>query len=95
MVMAVTYWIGALTISIAMLFLVDRHARRLAPLGTLFRLSLAFPDQAPSRFRVAMRSGSVKKLERRIEQGEHLTADEAAPALLGLVAQVPATSTID
>lgn len=36
--------------------------RRLLPLAVLLRLSLVFPDQAPSRFAVALRSTSVRRL---------------------------------
>ena len=42
---------------------VDRVARRLLPLAALFRLSLVFPDHAPSRFRAALASRSVGTLE--------------------------------
>jgi putative nucleotidyltransferase with HDIG domain len=43
--------------------LVDRLARRLLPLATLLRLSLLFPDAAPSRFAIALRAGSPKRLQ--------------------------------
>jgi len=49
---------SALTIVI-----LDRVGRRILPLAMLMRLSLVFPDHAPSRFSVAMRSTSVKKLQ--------------------------------
>jgi putative nucleotidyltransferase with HDIG domain len=41
----------------------DRLARRLLPLATLMRLSLLFPDAAPSRFSIALRAGSPKRLQ--------------------------------
>lgn len=47
---------------------VNHYARRLLPLAYLFNLSLVFPDQAPSRFSVALRSGSVRRLEARIQE---------------------------
>ena len=37
----------------------DKLAKRLLPLATLLRLSLIFPDQAPSRFKVALRASTV------------------------------------
>jgi HD-GYP domain-containing protein (c-di-GMP phosphodiesterase class II) len=54
--------------STVLLVLVDKLARRLLPLATLFGLTLAFPDQAPSRFRLALRSGSTAQLRKRIAQ---------------------------
>jgi len=43
--------------------LAERLARRLLPLAALLRLTLVFPDRAPSRLSVAMRSTSVRKLQ--------------------------------
>jgi HD-GYP domain-containing protein (c-di-GMP phosphodiesterase class II) len=40
----------------------ERAFRRLAPLGFLLRLSLVFPDRAPSRFKLALRAGSSRRL---------------------------------
>jgi len=51
----------------AVLWAVDRLARRLLPLAALLHLSLVFPDQAPSRFRSALRSGSSRRLERMLD----------------------------
>ncbi len=42
---------------------IERLARRFLPLAMLLKLSLLFPDQAPSRFSVALRSFSVRKLQ--------------------------------
>jgi hypothetical protein len=61
--------------------------RRLLPLGALLELSLVFPDEAPSRFRVAMQTGTVEELEKRLRAlGETATPAEAATILLRLVA---------
>lgn len=46
-------WTLVLAVSTAVLLLVDRLARRLLPLAALFRLSLLFPDRAPTRLAVA------------------------------------------
>src|SRR5204862_1459246 len=43
-----------------------RLSSRLLPLGALLQLSLVFPDEAPSRFRLAMRTGTVEELEERL-----------------------------
>jgi len=41
---------------------------RLLPLASLLELSLGFPDQTPSRFGLALRTGSTKKLARTVEE---------------------------
>lgn len=46
----------------------DSLARRLLPLAALLRLSLVFPDEAPSRFVIALRSGSTRSLEKRLAE---------------------------
>jgi putative nucleotidyltransferase with HDIG domain len=46
-------------------YLLARAARRLLPLATLLKLSLAFPDRTPSRFAVALRAGTLSNLEAR------------------------------
>ena len=69
-------------------------SRRLLPLGALLELSLVFPDEAPSRFQLALRSGTAESLERRLElmreAGEALSAQEAAEILLQLVGMLDA-----
>ena len=78
---------GAATL---VLVAVDRVARRLLPLALLFKLSLVFPDRAPSRFRTALDLRSVGSLEGRVAAlragGVGTTPVEAAQELLGLVA---------
>ena len=63
--------------------------RRLLPLGALLELSLVFPDEAPSRFQLALRSGTVDTLEQRLrllkEANEATTTQRAAELLLQLV----------
>jgi hypothetical protein len=74
----------------AVLYTTDLLMRRLLPLATLLKLTLVFPDQAPARFSVALRTGTPKQLARRIEEAHREglgdTPQEAAEALLGLVA---------
>ena len=63
--------------------------RRLLPLGALLELSLVFPDEAPSRFRVALRTGTVESLEERLRRMRNArdapSARDAAEILLHLV----------
>ena len=70
--------------------LVDVVMRRLLPLATLLDLTLVFPDQAPSRYRMALRNGASnvelqERIERYTRSGEQSTAS-AAEHLLDLVA---------
>lgn len=84
-------WLAVLIVvgGIAMIT-IDRVARRFLPLTALLRMTLIFPDQAPSRFSLAIRSGTTKQLERRLEQvrehGLGETEAEAAETLLHLAA---------
>ncbi len=55
---------------------VERLARRFLPLATLLQLSLWFPDQAPSRFSVARRSSSVRKLQAWARTGDREDREE-------------------
>ncbi len=72
-------WVGqAVPLSIGTSYLVQRSARRLLPLASLLNLTLVFPDEAPSKFSVALRSGTAKGLQAR-------TANEAAVDALRLV----------
>ena len=48
------------------LFVVAAGLRRLLPLAALLRLSLAFPDQAPSRFRIARRTATLQQSQARV-----------------------------
>ena len=80
---------GAATVS---LVAAGRLSRRLLPLAALMRLSLVFPDSAPSRFRTALRTGTVATLEERLtatRQGDtHRTPIGPAQLLLELVAHL-------
>ncbi len=85
-----------LTLGVAssvVLFTVDRQMRRLLPLTALMKLTLVFPDKAPSRFRTAIRTGSTKQLEQRLKvahaggnAGESL--NDAAVRILELAAML-------
>jgi putative nucleotidyltransferase with HDIG domain len=79
--------VGMLATSTAVLFATERVARRLLPLAALLKLSLVFPDHVPSRFSVALRTGTTKQLARRLEQTKlEPTTRAGATDLLALVA---------
>jgi hypothetical protein len=73
---------------------VDRASRRLLPIAAILRLSLVFPDGAPSRFAVALKSGSGKALERSLERArterEFATSEQWAALVVGLIGKVSA-----
>jgi hypothetical protein len=82
------WWIALSGIATLVFLGVDRLARRLLPLAALYRLSLVFPDAAPSRFQVALRSNTVGSLAERVararEMADGSTPVEAAERLLAL-----------
>jgi putative nucleotidyltransferase with HDIG domain len=85
----VLWWLAIVAASTLVLAGVDRIARRLLPLATLLKLSMAFPDQAPSRFSVAARAGTTRglreKLARAQEEGVEDEPAQAAERILTLV----------
>ena len=61
---------------------VERVTRRLLPLAALLKLTMLFPDRAPSRFKVARRAMAVNRLVgQRGPQPEPTAATEAERAL--------------
>jgi hypothetical protein len=87
---AIVRWLLIAAASTGVMIAFDHLSRRLLPLAVLYGLTLAFPDQAPSRFRIAMRTGTTLQLRKVIADaragrvGE--TPAEAAEKLLELVA---------
>ncbi|MGE3835457.1 MAG: HD domain-containing phosphohydrolase [Acidimicrobiia bacterium] len=69
-----------LAAAVATLVAVDRAARRLLPLAALCRLALAFPDRAPSRFKLALRTGTANQLARQLGEGMRPRTDVAGAA---------------
>lgn len=84
------WWLGLSVAATLVLVAVGRITRRLLPLAALLRLSLVFPDGAPSRFSTALQSGTVKTLEQRLAEARQdnagVTTTVAAHRLLVLVA---------
>jgi HD-GYP domain-containing protein (c-di-GMP phosphodiesterase class II) len=75
---------AALTAAVAVSLLVSRLTLRLAPLAMLLKMTMIFPDHAPTRLRVARRSTSADDIRRRLSSP---SADEqdAAVTMLALV----------
>ena len=76
------WWAVLLGLAAVVAVTVQRAARRLTPLVTLLKLSMLFPDRAPSRIAVARQSGSVRRLSARLEavRADPSASDEAASA---------------
>ncbi len=85
----VGWWAAVLAASTVAVIGTDRWARKLLPLATLMRLSMIFPDRAPSRLKVARRfagSRAIKaELERAHRSGVVGDRQAAAETILSLV----------
>ena len=64
----IAWWAVLTAIALVALLVVDRLARRLLPLAALLKLSMLFPDRAPSRFRIARNAASVRKLQEQLAE---------------------------
>ena len=69
-------------LSMTVITIMERAGRRLLPLSTLLRLSLVFPDDTPSRFKMALKAGSGKRMERALTEARTngLSTDRAQAA---------------
>src|SRR5437588_10491329 len=92
----VAWWLAVLGVSTVVVAVVERQCRRLLPLATLLKLSMIFPDKAPSRYGVALRAGTVKNLENRVaEMHERGIDDEPSRAARQILELVGALSLHD
>jgi hypothetical protein len=84
------WWVGMLALGSASYVLFERLTTRVLPLAALLRLSLVFPDQTPSRYRVALLSGTTKNLKEVVDRAQRGdigdTPAEAAETVLVLTA---------
>ena len=89
---AVTRSAGILLASLPVLVVVDVVARRFLPLAALLQLSLVFPDQTPSRFRLALKAGSGRHMARAVSEarsnGLSDLPDEGAEQLVVLATAI-------
>jgi len=92
LVLYVGWWIALSGSATVLLIGVERVLRRFLPLIALYRVSLVFPDAAPSRFRAALGENTTATLEERLAQvratGDGSTPVGAATHLLELVASL-------
>jgi hypothetical protein len=89
---AALWWLLFLIVEVLAFAVFQRLAQRLIPLATLLRLSLLFPDRAPSRFAVARRR--VRDLESETAWARSVEADDtparATETIVTLVAALTA-----
>ncbi|MEY2478246.1 MAG: hypothetical protein QOG87_3561 [Actinomycetota bacterium] len=86
-------WVTGFAVSTAVGFGATRALRRLLPLAALLELSLTFPDQTPSRMRVALRAGNLKKPAKHgiaLHTARDGSRKEAVEAVLALAAALSA-----
>jgi hypothetical protein len=80
-------WVSALVlVAVAVLasVLVSRVTNRLMPLAVLLKMTMIFPDRAPSRLKVARRTTSLADIKRRLDS-PRLDEQDAAATMLALV----------
>ncbi|MEP7201625.1 MAG: HD domain-containing phosphohydrolase [Ilumatobacteraceae bacterium] len=83
----IAWLVVMLATSTVVLFATERVARRILPLAALLKLSLVFPDHVPSRFSLALRTGTTRQLARRLQDPTlEPTTRAGATELLTLVA---------
>ncbi len=75
---------AALAAAVLACLLTGRLSARLLPLAALLRMTMIFPDRAPSRLKVARRTTSRDELLRRLQQPD-ADVRESATTLLALV----------
>jgi putative nucleotidyltransferase with HDIG domain len=89
-------WLAAIiAAAVVTLVLLDLGARRLLPLAALLRVTLLFPDNAPSRFAVARRSGRWRELQARLQEARESGDVDEATRLAMVVELVLAMSVHD
>ncbi len=85
----IAWWVTVLVASTIAVFGTDRWARRLLPLATLMRLSMLFPDSAPSRLKLARRVAGSRAIAAELQRSSRAGIDgdrqEAAETILTLV----------
>ncbi len=91
----VLWWIAILIIAWVAAVLGERLARPLLPLASLLKMSLLFPDRAPSRFAVAWRSGSTRQLDRYVHGLDQSGNREPVETATQILAMVTALSSHD
>jgi hypothetical protein len=75
---------GVLVVGVLVSIAVSRLTSRLLPMAVLLRMTMVFPDRAPSRLKVARRTTSVADIQSRLHS-PRLDEQDAATTMLALV----------
>ncbi len=81
--MVIGWWAILIGASSVVAWAVDRFGRRFLPLTVLLRATMLFPDRAPSRYKLALRTSNVRELRRRVAE-----ADKQGETDLSLAAEL-------
>ncbi|MGI9643272.1 MAG: Ig-like domain-containing protein [Acidimicrobiia bacterium] len=88
----IAWWTLVLGSSFVVMWFIDRMARKLLPMAALLRMSLVFPNKAPSRFGVTLKSYSSKRIQADVERAHAEGVDDdptrAAEYVLALIASM-------
>ncbi len=91
---AIAWLVQAVAVASVVAIAVDRVAMRFTPMVSLLGMSLTFPDHAPSRFGIALRSGTLSQLKARVDElnsdglsSDVNTAAQQAVELVGLLSR--------
>jgi hypothetical protein len=80
------WWLAVpIVVSVVVCFGLERLTRRLLPLAALLKLSMLFPDRAPSRYKVARSAFNVTALRDKMAESPADSASTAAGAALALI----------
>ena len=77
----VAWWVLIIAVPGIVYALANRLARRALPLAALLRMTMVFPDRAPTRMAVARRAGSTRALERQLAERRQNGAGVDEPAV--------------
>ncbi|HEY6318593.1 MAG TPA: HD-GYP domain-containing protein [Acidimicrobiia bacterium] len=80
----VAWYSATLAASLVTVFVVDRLARRLLPSASLLRLTLVFPDQAPSRMAVALSASSRTRIDAALRDATNAEDEAGVHTLVAL-----------
>ena len=75
------WWVLVIAVPGLVYALANRLARRALPLAALLRMTMVFPDHAPTRMAVARRAGSTRALERQLAERRQQGAEFDEPAV--------------
>jgi HD-GYP domain-containing protein (c-di-GMP phosphodiesterase class II) len=84
------WWVAIISVATVTATATDRLARQFLPLAVLLRMTMLFPDAAPSRLRTARRVGNVSELRRRIVEAG---TDEGSKDLANMAELILSLST--